>query len=116
VTLVSSNRISDDYMRDMIRKAKPYTMVILHKTGKSQGPWRDQIVWEHGRRNLELRREALWVVCPVRDESDIGGVAIFFTDTEKTREIMDADLAVKVGNFTYETHDTRSFPGDALAK
>ena len=114
---LSSAFISDEYMREMLQRTLPYTVVILHKTAKRGQPDADKIVWEHGRRNFELRRDGiLCVVCPVRDESDISGIGIFSTDSERTKEIMDNDPGVKAGIFTYETHATRSFPGDALAK
>jgi len=109
--------ITDEYMRDMLQNSKPYTIVVLHKTLRSEEPGADKIVWEHGRRNFELRRDGkLCVVCPVGDESDVSGIGIFSTDVKATREIMDEDPGVKAGIFVYETHATRSFPGDALAK
>jgi hypothetical protein len=111
------SKITDDFMREMRQKTKPYTVVILHKTPKINEPDADKIIWEHGRRNFELHRNGiLCVVCPVRDESNIGGVGIFSTTVDETREIMDGDPAVKAGILMYETHFTRSFPGDALAK
>jgi len=55
-------------------------------------PDADKIVWEHGRRNFELRRDGiLSIVCPVRDESDVSGIGIFSTSPEETRRIMDRD-------------------------
>ncbi len=109
--------ITDDYMLEMRQKTREYTVVILHKNPKISEPGMDKIVWEHGRRNFELRRDGiLLIVCPVRDESSISGIGIFSTDTDETRKIMDEDPGVKAGIFTYETHPTRSFPGDGLAK
>ena len=58
--------ITDDYMREMLQTTKPYTLVILHRTSKRNEPNADKIVWEHGRRNFELRRDGLLcVVGPV---------------------------------------------------
>jgi len=109
--------ITDDYIREMLQNSKPYTLVILRKTPKSEERGADKIVWEHGRRNFELRSDGkLCVACPVRDESDVSGIGIFSTDVNATREIMDEDPGVKAGIFVYEVHATRSFPGDALAK
>ena len=110
--------VTDEYMREHLQKTKPYTIVILHKTPKRDtDPLADKIIWEHGRRNFQLRRDGkLSVVCPVRDESDVSGIGIFSGDLEETRKIMDGDPAVKAGIITYETHSTRSFPGDSLAK
>lgn len=111
------SHVTDEYMREMIQKNKPYTLVILHKTPGINEPNTDKIVWEHGRRNFELRRDGiLCIVCPVRDETDTSGVGIFSTDVEETRKIMDEDPGVKAGIFVYEIHPTRSFPGDALAE
>ncbi len=108
-------QITDDYMREMMQKTTPYTVVILRQTPKRSQPNADKIVWEHGRRNFELRRDGkLCIVCPVRDGSDIAGVGIFSTTQEETRKIMDEDPGVKAGIFKYETHPTRSFSGDAL--
>lgn len=77
----------------------------------------DKIIWEHGRRNFELRRDGvLCIVCPVRDGSDVSGVGIFSTTVEETRKILDEDPGVEAGILVYEIHPTRSFPGDALAK
>jgi hypothetical protein len=80
-------------------------------------PGADEIIWKHGRRNFELRRDGkLCVVCPIRDESEVGGISVFLTNEEETRRIMENDPAVKAGILTFEIHSTRSFPGDALAK
>lgn len=115
---MESISITDEYMRERLQKTKPYTIVILHKTPKRDAdPLADRIIWEHGRRNFQLRRDGkLLVVCPVRDESDVSGVGIFSSGPEETRRIMDGDPAVKAGIITYETHSTRSFPGDSLPK
>ena len=111
------NRITDDYMREMLGKTREYTIVILRPTPKRSEPEADQIVWEHGRRNFELRRDGiLCIVCPVTDETDVAGLGIFSTNEEETGKIMDEDPAVKAGIFVYEIHPARSFPGDALTK
>jgi len=110
-------QITEDYMREMSQKTRPYTIVILCKTPKRNEPNADKIVWEHGRRNYELRRDGILnIVCPVADESDVAGFGIFSTNAEETRRIMDEDPAVKAGIFVYEIHSARSFPSDALAK
>jgi hypothetical protein len=107
--------ISDEYMSEMMQKTKPYTLVILHKTSKMQEAGMDKVVWEHGRRNFELRENGqLVIVCPVRDNSDVAGVGIFSTNETETRIIMDNDPGVLAGIFTYEMHASRSFPGDSL--
>ena len=112
------SEITNDYMRAMLQTTKRYTLVILHRTPKRSGPAADKIVWEHGRRNFELRRDGLLsIVGPVvQDETDVTGVCIFSTDLKRTRKIMDEDPAVKAGIFTYEAHMIEGFPGDALAR
>ena len=107
--------ISDGYMRKMLAQTRPYTLVILRKTPKRDLPGADAVVWEHGRRNFELRRDRkLLIVCPMNDETDVRGLCVFSTSLEETRRIMDGDPAVKAGIFTYEIHATDSFAGDAL--
>ncbi len=114
---MSATEITEEYMREMTQKTKPYTIVILHKTLKANDPGSDKIIWEHGRRNFQLRRDGiLCIVCPVRDSSDMAGVGIFSTSLDETQKIMKEDPGVNAGIFEYEVHATRSFAGDALLK
>ena len=107
--------ITDEYMKEMISKTKEYTVVILKATEKIKEPGNEKIIWEHGRRNFQLREEGiLSVVCPIRDESAINGVGIFNGSPDEVKKIMDGDPGVKAEIFTYEIHPTRSFPGDKL--
>lgn len=109
--------ITDEMMRERISQTKNYSLIILRKTAKYYELGADKIVWEHGRRNFQLREEGLLsIVCPVADESDVSGIGIFNATPEKTREIYDEDPAVKAGIFTYEVHACRGFPGDSLPK
>ena len=108
--------ITDDYMRDMLTQARMYTAVLL-----SAGPHRHDegvsaIIWEHGRRNFELRAQGLLVVVmPVADDTPLAGIGVFNASVERTRDIMDGDPAVIAGVLTYQIHPVRGFPGDALA-
>lgn len=107
--------ISDEFMRDMLAKTKPYTLVLLRATAKLHEPGVDAVVWEHGRRNFSLRADGtLAIVCPVRDGSEWAGIGIFNAPEEEVVRTMDEDPGVKAGIFTYEVHPTRSFPGDRL--
>ncbi len=108
--------ITDEYMQQMLLTTKAYTVVIL-----KAGPNRDrndiqEIIWEHARRNFELRDSGiLSIVCPVRDGSEINGIGIFNTSEEETIQLMDDDPGVREGIFIYEIHPVRSFPGDMLS-
>jgi hypothetical protein len=107
--------ITDDFMRDMLPRTKTYTVVLLKARADGGEADARQIVWEHGRRNFELRAQGLLaIVCPVTDESELCGIGIFNASPADTERIMDDDPAVKAGLFTYEVHPVRSFPGDSL--
>ena len=107
--------ITDEFMREMLPKTKPYTIVFLRTTAKRSEPGADAVVWEHGRRNFALRAEGLLaVVCPVTDDSGWAGVGIFDGTIDEVTRIMDDDPGVTAGIFTYELHPVRSFPGDSL--
>ena len=107
--------ITDEYMKQMLPKAKQYVICILKAGQKRNQPGVEKIIWEHGRRNFQLRADGiLSIVCPVVDESDIRGVGIFNADIDEVKKIMDEDPGVKIGCFIYELHSCRSFPGDSL--
>lgn len=109
--------ITDEYMRQMLEKAKEYCVCIIKVTPKRSEPGVNPIVWEHGRRNFALRADGvLAIVCPISDGSGVSGVYIFNASVDKVREIMQQDPAVKAGIFTYELHPCQSFPGDELPK
>jgi hypothetical protein len=107
--------ISDEFMRENLAGSRGYTLVLL-KAGPHYGSaGSDAVVWEHGRRNFELRAAGkLAIVAPVQDDSDLCGLGIFSTSAEETEVIMAGDPAVQAGLFTVEIHPIRSFPGDSL--
>ncbi len=108
-------QITDAYMQDMLSKTHPYTVLILHKTKKAEGPPAAKFIMEHGRRNFELRRDGkLLVVRPILDDTHVVGIGVFSTSPEETRKIYEEDPAVKAGVLTFEVHQSRSFPGDSL--
>jgi len=112
---INLREITDEFMKDMMTKTKDYTVVILKATEKIKESGTEKIIWEHGRRNFELREEGiLSIVCPIRDESDISGIGVFNRNPEEVEKIMDGDPGVIEGIFTYEIHASRSFPGDKL--
>ncbi len=107
--------ITDEFMLDMLKKTKQYSIVILKAGPKKKEASVEKIIWEHGRRNFSLRHEGLLsIVCPVADGSDVSGLGIFNASVEETKKIMDEDPGVKEGVFVYEIHPCRSFPGDSL--
>jgi hypothetical protein len=72
-------------------------------------------VWEHGRRNIELRKEGkLRIVCQLSGEGDIRGLCIFSTGLAETKKILEADPAIGAGIFTFELYTSECFPGDSL--
>jgi hypothetical protein len=109
--------ITDEQMRERLSQTKSYTVIILRKTEKYKEPGMERVVWEHGRRNFQLREEGLLaIVCPVRDESDISGIGIFNAPPEEVKRIYEDDPGVKAGIFTFEVHPCSGFPGDSLPK
>ncbi|HVU65902.1 MAG TPA: hypothetical protein VHD63_02175 [Ktedonobacteraceae bacterium] len=108
--------ITDEFMRQMMTSTRPYTLVILKtRPGRSEAG-ADAIIWEHGRRNFELRaRGLLLIVCPIRDGSDTAGIGIFNASPAEVEQLMAEDPAIKADILSYEIHATRSFPGDCLA-
>lgn len=109
--------ITDEYMRERIAAARQYCVVILKAGPAKRAEGAEKIIWEHGRRNFELRASGvLSIVCPVADGSDVSGIGIFNASLEETRKIMDEDPGVKAGIFVYELHVCRGFPGDSLAR
>ncbi len=109
--------ITDEYMREQMARTRGYTIVILRGTDKLRQPDAAKIVWEHGRRNFQLRADGvLSIVCPISDGSGVSGIGIFNASVEDTRKIMEGDPGVQAGLFTFEVHASRSFPGDALPR
>lgn len=103
-------------MQQMLAQTKGYTLVLLKSVQHVQKENLQQLIWEHGRRNFQLRAEGLLnIVAPVTQETDLAGVCIFNADAAKVEEIMNEDPAVKEGVFTFKILPVMSFPGDSLA-
>ena len=69
---------TDDEMRALLPTTREYTLMVLRSGPQRDRPDADAIIWEHGRRNFELRAAGrLAVVCPVVDDSDVGRVGLF---------------------------------------
>jgi hypothetical protein len=107
--------ITDEYMFEQLAKTRGYSAVILRAGERYGTEGADAVVFEHGRRNFQLRAAGhLAIVCPVLDDSDVCGIGIFTGTVEETEAIMRDDPGVKAGIFTFAVHPVRSFPGDAL--
>ncbi len=111
--------ITDEYMREQLARTAPYTVALLHRGPAYGGEGADAVIWEHGRRNFALRaRGVLDVVVPLPPgpgvTTGLAGVVIFSAPPEEVRALLDADPAVEAGILTYEVHEGRGFPGDAL--
>ncbi len=90
-------------------------MVLLRPGMNASMDNAQSIIWEHGRRNFDLREEGkISVVCPVSKEADVSGMYIFNTTEEEAATIMKDDPAVQAGIFEYRTYPCMSFPGDSL--
>jgi hypothetical protein len=108
---------SGDKTDGHLGKAKDYTILILKKGPKYQEDVENgkPIVWEHGKRNMALRKDGvLAVVCPIVDGSEFAGIAVFNRTTEEAEKIMDGDPAIEAGVLTYSVHPGKGFPGDSL--
>jgi hypothetical protein len=107
--------ISDEYMRQRLATARPFTVVILHHGPAYGGRGAEKIIWEHGRRNMKLQADGvLAIVCPVDDGSDVSGVAVFATDPDTTHDILAGDPAVVADVLRFSVHPSFGFPGDSL--
>lgn len=107
--------VTDEYMHEQLRRSRVYTVVLLVRGPADSRPDRDALAWEHGRRNFVLRDQGIMpIVLPVRDGSDLCGIAVFDATPDDTARLMDADPGVQAGIFTYELHPCRGFPGASL--
>jgi len=111
---MSTDHITDDYMRDRIGKAKPYALMVLRPTPEYFAADSRPIVWEHGRRNMALQAAGIMpIVCPVGDD-EISGICIFNTEPDDAQAIMKDDPGVRAGIFTVDVYACSGFPGDVL--
>jgi hypothetical protein len=106
---------TDEMMRERLGQAARYTLVVLRRGDNYGSEGTDKIIWEHGRRNMELQADGhLAVVCPVGDETGLAGIGIFVDTPDEVRAILDGDPAIQAGVLTYTVHACRGFPGSAL--
>ncbi len=107
--------IGDDAMRARLAGSTGYTMAVLWPTDRLVRPDVDPIIWAHGRRNMALIAQGVApIITPAGAPGGPSGFALFTTDTDETRRILDDDPGVIAGIFTYELHPVRGFPGSTL--
>src|SRR5215471_12654969 len=82
--------ITDEYMQQMLAKTRNYTIAILTAGPQKNQEGAEKIIWQHGRRNFELRADGvLAIVCPIRDDSEVCGLDIYHASVEEVQKIMD---------------------------
>ena len=105
---------TDDEMRELMTTVRPYTILLLRPGPNRNMDGVGPVIWEHGRRNMQLRDEGvLAVVIPVGD-AEVSGLGIFRVPLEEAQAIMADDPGVRAGVFLAEFHVGMSFPGDSL--
>jgi hypothetical protein len=107
--------ITDEYMRQMRPKSRAYTAVLLRRTSTTGDPDAWPTIWEHGRRNHQLRAGGMMpIVCPMPEDDVFAGIGIFDAEMDEVDRIMIDDPAVRAGLMTYTLHACVGFPGDTL--
>jgi hypothetical protein len=113
--MMEPSGVSDDFMREQLTLSRGYALVLLQAGPQYGSEGSERIVWEHARRNFQLRADGpLSIIGPVRDDSPLCGIGIFDGTIEEITDLMNGDPGVQAGIFTFEVHPMRSFPGDAL--
>ncbi len=106
---------TDEMMRERLARVASYTLVVLRVTDAYGMDGTDKIIWEHGRRNMQLQADGVMpLVFPVGDGTGLAGIGIFVDGPDEVRRIMDGDPAVQAGVLSYSVHPCRGFPGSAL--
>ncbi|MGO4692549.1 hypothetical protein [Glaciibacter sp. 2TAF33] len=107
--------ITDGRMRAILQTAEAFTVVIARDGPNREADGADRVIWEHGRRNLQLRADGVMpVVLPISDGTGLAGVFVFDRGPKEARRIMDGDPAVVAGIYVYDVHPCRSWAGDTL--
>jgi len=69
-------------MWQIIAKTRHHSHMVLRCGPTWNKPGANKVIWEHGRKNFELRRDDLLpIVCTVADGSDLSGIS---TSTERS--------------------------------
>jgi hypothetical protein len=112
--------ITDEVMHERLETVRPYVAVFLKKgpaytPPDARTPADAAIVWEHGRRNMQLQSEGrLAIVGPLTGAGEVVGLYVFAVPEAEVRSILDGDVAVQASIFTFEIVTLYGFPGDAL--
>jgi uncharacterized protein YciI len=114
-SVIGDPAVTDEYMQSMLATSRVYSMVLLTPGPTPDRPDRQELIWEHGRRNFAFREQGVMnLVGPIIDESDLRGMCILRADQSAAEQIMAGDPAIRAGIFRFEIHPWRSFPGDSL--
>ena len=112
--------ITDIEMRENLARMRNFTVGLLRVGPNYQPPdTRDAaqaaIVWEHGRRNMQLKAEGkMPLVGPLSGAAPIVGLCVFAVSIDEARALMAGDPAIQAGIFTVEFATWYGEPGDAL--
>jgi hypothetical protein len=108
-------QIDDDEMRARLARIRSYSLVLLRHGPNYERSDARGIIWEHGRRNMQLQDAGiLSVVLPVRGDNDLAGIGVFGRSRDETTAIMNGDPAIAAGVLTAEVYEASGFPGDTL--
>ena len=66
--------ITDEFMRQMLPKARTYVAVILKAAPNWNIAGVEKIIWEHGRRNFALRADGLLSTAGFIFEDGLSGI------------------------------------------
>lgn len=112
--MIDTAGMTDDRMMQLVGSARVYTACVLRPGPRwGVGDW-EQVIWEHGRRNLVMREDGTLVVTLRVPGPDIVGIGVYNSDLEATRELLAGDPAVQTDILTYTLYPADGFPGDAL--
>ena len=103
--------ITQEFIMERVAAAKPHSLVILRR-----GPNYDStahLQMAHLKHIFTLREAGQQVLtCPITDEGDIAGIALFALPKEEAAALTSGDPGVKAGRFTFEVLTCMGLPGD----
>ncbi|HEY8524980.1 MAG TPA: hypothetical protein VIL48_08465 [Acidimicrobiales bacterium] len=106
--------VTDEQVRQLVERAKPYTLALLRWGPERHRAGADAIEREHQRRMVGLRADGtIAILLPVGAET-LAGAAVMTVSPDGARAILAGDPCVRAGIMVAEVHACRSFPGDSL--